>query len=64
MLLSSDVIMENSFEIFIAPKTIESYTSGKSKMKALFDNDNKFDDIQENLKELEPYLNSSNNINK
>ena len=33
-------------------------------MKALFDNGNKFDNIHENLKGLEPYLNSSNNINE
>ena len=33
-------------------------------MKALFDNGDKFDNIQENLKGLEPYLNSRNNINE
>ena len=33
-------------------------------MKALFDNGDKFDNIQENLKGLEPYLNSNNNINE
>lgn len=107
LFISSDEIMENSFEIFIAPKnykeqckTIDdelleinkmldgsevlnqlntfhnrisvlmtgakqskkSYTLGKSKIKALFDNGNKFDNIPENIKGFAPYLNSSNNI--
>lgn len=107
LFLSSDEIMENSFEIFIAPKNYKeqckdidnelleinkmldgsevlnqlnafhnrisvlmtgakqskkSYTLGKSKIKALFDNGNKFDNIPENIKGFELYLNSSNNI--
>ena len=45
-----------------AKQSKKSYTLGKSKIKALFDNGNKFDNIPENIKGFEPYLNSSNNI--